>query len=220
MYRLKRFIRDHERIMLFLSSIYRISGRNYIIGRRGLKIMRGGVFASKVKILNRGNNNVIQIDKGCRMSNCCIRIFGNGNRIHISHDCVCKEMDIWISDGSVLTVGHNTHFAGKIHLACIEGKTISIGERCLFSNGITFRTGDSHVITDAEDNRINFGRDITIGDHVWIGHQVTVLKGATIGSDSIVGTGSLLTNKTFPGNVLLGGSPAKILKENVNWRPK
>lgn len=220
MYKIKRFIRDNETLMIILATIYRVFCGNWIWGRRGLNLKWTGVFAKNVKIYNHGRNNLVEFGKGCRMYDCKIQIFGDGNRVTIDHDCVCKGMDIWISEGSVLKVGHNSHFTGDVHLACLEGKTISIGKRCLFSDDITFRTGDSHVITDLEDNRINYGRDITVGDHVWIGQQVIVLKGANVGKDCIIGTGSLVTKGGYPANVVLAGSPAKVVKEKVNWRPE
>ena len=219
-YKVKRFIRDNEKLMVFLATIYRAFGGNRIRGHCGVKLQWRGVFAKRMKIICQGKDNIGEFGEGCRMSDCTIRIFGNGNRVKIDHDCVCKNLDVWISDGANLRVGHNTHFAGDIHLACIEGKTISIGKRCLFSNGITFRTGDSHVITDLEDNRINFGKDIVVGDHVWVGHQAVLLKGANIGSDSIVGTRSLVTKGNYPEHVVLGGSPAKVIRTDVSWRPE
>lgn len=219
-YKIKRFIRDHEKIMILLAAIYRFFCGNRVHGNSGVSVLWTGVFAQKVKIYNHGKNNVVEFGKGCRMYDCKIQIFGDGNRIYIDHDCVCKNMDIWISDGSVLNVGHNSHFTGAIHLACLEGKTISIGRKCLFSNDITFRTGDSHVITDLVDNRINYGRDIIIGDHVWVGQQVVILKGANVGADTIVGTRSLVTNGEYPANVVLAGAPAKVVKEKVTWRPE
>lgn len=220
MYKIKRFIRDNENIMIMMSAICRLLCGNWIVGRSGLQLKWSGVFAQNIKIYNHGKNNVVEFGKGCRMHNCKIQIFGDGNRILIDHDCVCKEMDIWISDGSVLTVGHNSHFTGNIHLACLEGKTITIGKKCLFSNDITFRTGDSHVITDLADNRINYGRDITIGDHVWVGQQVVILKGTHIADDTVVGTRSLVTKGDYPANVVLAGSPAIVVKEKVTWRPE
>lgn len=220
MYKIKRFIRDHEGLMNLLAGIYRLFCGNWISGRGGLHLLWTGVFSKNIKIYNHGKNNVVEFGKGCRMYDCKIQIFGDGNRVFVDHDSVCKGMDIWISNGSVLRVGNNTHFTGNIHLACLEGKTITIGKRCLFSNDITFRTGDSHVITDPDNNRINYGRDITIGDHVWVGQQVIILKGANVGNDSIVGTRSLVTKGDYPANTILAGSPAKVIKENVSWRPE
>ena len=220
MYKIKRFIRDHEKLMILLAAIYRVFCGNWISGCSGVRVLWSGVFAKNIKIYNHGKNNIVEFGKGCRMYDCKIQIFGDGNRIHIDRDCVCKNMDIWISEGSALNVGHNSHFTGNIHLACLEGKTISIGKECLFSNDITFRTGDSHVITDLENNRINYGRDITVGDHVWVGQQVVILKGAHIGADTIVGTRSLVTKGEYPANIVLAGAPAMAVKEKVTWRPE
>lgn len=220
MYKIKRFIRDNETLMVVLASIYRVFCGNWIWGRRGLDLKWTGVFAKQVKLYNYGHNNLVQFGKGCRVYGCKIQLLGDGNQVIIDHDCVFEGLDIIVSDGATLRIGHNSHLNRQTHIACIEGKTVTIGNRCLFSNDIVFRTGDSHVITDLEDNRINYGRDIVIGDHVWLGHRVTVLKGANVGSDTIIGTGSLVTKGDYPDNVVLGGSPAKVLKEQVNWRPE
>lgn len=64
MYRIKRFIRDNESLLMLLSMIYRLFGFNYIKGRNGLKIRVTGVFSRKVKIINHGNNNVVAVGKG------------------------------------------------------------------------------------------------------------------------------------------------------------
>lgn len=135
----------------------------------------------------------------------------------IDRDCMLKELDLWVSDGGNTEIGHNTYITGKTHIACIEGKKVTIGERCLFSNDITFRTGDSHSILDMSGERVNLAADLTIGDHVWIGQQVVVLKGADVGTDSIVGTRALVTGKAFKGNTVIGGSPAKVIRSGVTW---
>lgn len=216
-YKIKRFIRDNETLMIFLSSIYRLLLLNSIIGRKNINISWEGVFAKRCKIINHGKNNTINIGKGCRLKNCRIQIFGDNNIININRDCVGNDIDLWISDGSCVHIGHNTHFTGKIHIACIEGRTISIGDCCLFSNDITFRTGDSHSVINNLGKRINLSADIRIGNHVWIGQKVIVLKGSEIGSDSIVGTGTIVTGKRFENNVILAGTPAKVIKTDVSW---
>ena len=180
----------------------------------------GGVFARHTHVKNNGKNNRLILEEGCRIYDSQIQFWGENNIVKIEHDCVLKNVDMWISDGGVVEIGHNTHFSGKTHIACIEGKKVHIGKRCLFSDTITFRTGDSHSILDSEGERINKAKDIIIGDHVWIGQQVIILKGSTVGADSIVGTGSLLTGKTYNSNSVIAGSPAKIVKRCVSWDPR
>ena len=87
----------------------------------------------------------------------------------------------------------------------------------MFSSAIVVRTGDSHSILDKDGNRINPSKSVRIGDHVWIGNQVTILKGVIIQKDSIVGSGSLVTKKFFDTNIIIGGSPAKVIKESISW---
>lgn len=177
----------------------------------------GGVFAKHTCIKNDGKNNRLIIGEGCRISNSQIKFIGENNTVNIEHDCVLRDVSIWVSGGGLVRIGHNTHFTGQTHIACIEGKTVEIGERCLFSDLITFRTGDSHSILDKKGTRINQARDIYIGDHVWVGQQVTVLKGVVVGNESIIGTGSLLTGKEFESNSIIAGLLAQIIKQQVTW---
>jgi maltose O-acetyltransferase len=59
---------------------------------------------------------------------------------------------------------------------------------------------------------LEFARPITIGDNTWLGGNVTVLPGVTIGSNSVVGAGAVVT-KDVPDNVIVVGTPAKVLRE-------
>lgn len=217
MYRLKKYIREHETIMYMLSWLYRIFGLNCIKGRKGLKLQWTGTFCRHFKIVNHGKNNEVTIGKGCRFSECSIEIYGNNNSVVIENDCAGHGLEIWSSEGSQVHIKEHSHFAGKSHLAATEGKKISIGERCLFASEIVFRTGDSHSVLDLQGNRLNFAKDILIGNHVWIGQYVTVLKGTIVGNDCIVGTNSLLTGKMYDRNCVIAGNPAKVIKRDMTW---
>lgn len=59
-------------------------------------------------------------------------------------------------------------------------------------------------------------KPISIGDHVWIGLNATILKGVTIGEGSVIAAGSVVV-KDVPAHTLVGGIPAKVLKENIEW---
>jgi acetyltransferase-like isoleucine patch superfamily enzyme len=76
---------------------------------------------------------------------------------------------------------------------------------------------DMHPIFDrASGQRLNPAQDIEIGDHVWLGTRVLVLKGARIGDGAIVGAGSIVSGTIAP-NTLSLGSPARVIREDVVW---
>jgi acetyltransferase-like isoleucine patch superfamily enzyme len=57
---------------------------------------------------------------------------------------------------------------------------------------------------------------IHIGNHVWIGMNVTILKGVQIGDGAIIAAGAVVT-RNIPARCLAGGVPARVLKENITW---
>lgn len=89
----------------------------------------------------------------------------------------------------------------------------------MISSYVQVRTGDSHSILDMHGNRINHAESVKIGDHVWLGEGCKVLKGVTLGNHVVVSTGAIVT-KSFGDNLLIGGVPAKILKDNITWDSK
>ena len=89
---------------------------------------------------------------------------------------------------------------------------------CLFSFGVWFRTADPHLIYDAESHqRINFSKDIIVGDHVWIGQNALILKGTQIGSGSIIGAGSVAANKILQSNASFAGNPVRMIRNHIFW---
>lgn len=76
------------------------------------------------------------------------------------------------------------------------------------------RDSDNH---DILRNGYVKSKPIKIGNHVWIGLRAIILKGVTIGNDSIIGAGAVVT-KDVPPNCLVVGTPAKIIRRNINWK--
>lgn len=111
----------------------------------------------------------------------------------------------------------NTKICGSTQLAAMEGTCIKIGKDCLFSSDVELRTGDSHAVKNLQNERINKSKNIMIGDYVWIGHKVIVLKGVQIENNTIVGIGSVVTKSPKKEYVAIAGNPAKIVKEKVTW---
>jgi hypothetical protein len=87
----------------------------------------------------------------------------------------------------------------------------------LFSTDIHMDVSDMHPIYDGDTcERINPARSIQIGDHVWLGRGAMVLKGARIGSGSVIAAGAMVVGEV-PANVIALGSPARVVREHILW---
>ena len=175
----------------------------------------------KCNINNSGTGNSIFIESGSVLRNCTFNIFGNSNRIRIGANVIAINAVFYIEDNNnEIKVGDNTNICGNTEFACMEGTKIHVGKECLFSSGIHIRTGDSHSVVDFEGKRINPSKDINIGDHVWIGQRVTILKGVTVPEDCIIGIDSVVTKKFDEKHIAIAGNPAKTIKHSISWDNK
>lgn len=213
---------NNKKITVLIASIYntiyrstrKIRGRGNIIDYRGN-------FLKNCNIVINGHNNTIKMNK-CGMNsliNCSIHIYGNNNTIYLGELNTFNKADLWIEDdGNSILFGDKNKIRGFTHVACIEGCKVVFGNGSLFSTNVIFRTGDSHSILDKNtDKRINPSKSINIGDRVWFGNNTTILKGTKISNDSIVATGTIVTKSFLETNIIIGGLPSKILKENIKW---
>lgn len=124
------------------------------------------------------------------------------------------DCEIWVYPNAQLHVSGGYINAGT-QVRCME--RISIGDGCAIGREVLIMDFDAHEITyeDGRKNRVT--SPVTIGNHVWIGARATILKGVTIGDNAIIGAGSVVT-KDVPPNTVVAGNPAKVIRENIQWR--
>lgn len=208
-----RLLRDRKDVTS-LTPKKRIRGKNNVIKFKNSAILNNCTFDIE------GNHNTIEINHSTVLNNVTFYIRGNKNKIKIDDNVkFYRGGELWIEDyhGSVI-IGKHTTFENA-HIAVTEPYSkISIGEDCMFAYGIDLRTGDSHSILDRHSRkRINYAQNIIIGDHVWVASHVSILKGVSIGSNCVVATRSVVTKNFAQDHILIGGSPAKILKVGIDW---
>lgn len=161
------------------------------------------------KIVIQGNNNVLKIGAATTLKNGIIEMRNHNSNIEIGEACV-------LSGEFRLFIGSETTMQ-SVKITLHEAGVISIGEDCMFSGDIRMDVSDMHSILDiATMKRINPPEDIKIGDHVWVGQGVYILKGVTIASHSIIGAKALVT-KDIPAHSIAVGIPAKVIKTGVTW---
>ena len=172
------------------------------------------IVGKKSKILGKGSiiiknpSKKIIIDKKSK-----ITIYGSlivDGRIHIG-----KSSGIYIDENGILRIGDNVRINSNLSLNCY--KEIGIGSNSLISWNCTILDCDFHKIYDSEDNIINSNQSIYIGDKVWVGNNVTILKGVKVHNNCIIGAGSVVSNSTNEENCIYAGVPIKKIRTKIKW---
>lgn len=113
---------------------------------------------------------------------------------------------------SRISIGKNCQICNRF-TAVSEGEGIEIGDNVLVGSSVTVLDSDFHEIDPSRriDGNPKTGK-VVIGDNAWIGDRVMILKGSTIGKNSVVAAGSVVSGE-FPANVVIGGVPARVIRE-------
>lgn len=119
--------------------------------------------------------------------------------------------DIRVFDNAKLELGSG-YFNGFVQVICAKG--VKIGNDVAIARDVIIRDTDAHDIL--EENHVK-EKPVEIGNHVWIGTRAMIMKGVTIGDGAIIGAGAIVT-KDVPANSIAVGVPARIIKNNVEWK--
>ncbi len=190
--------------------------------RIGISVTKGSVvkFVSS-KIYNtwflvNGKNNEIT-STNAFIENCQISINGEDNKIIINEGVKLRRAVINLrGSGCKIIIGEKTTF-GQVRIVNVGvNNDIIFGEGCLFADNIEIWASDTHSIYDKDGNFINPEKPIYIGNKVWVGSYVKILKGVTIGDNAIIGMNSMVT-KDIEKGTLCAGNPIRVLKTDVSW---
>ena len=166
-----------------------------------------------------GSNNKCNIDLGSKIENLYIKIKGKNNSLFIKKNCkiLSGKINI-IGDDLHFLIGNNTTIREFDSVLVGKKKSISIGNDCMLGSNIKIWNGELHPIYSlTSKKRLNNAKSIEIGDHVWIGSDVVILKGSNISEGSVVGVRSLVKGKVEK-NVVVAGSPAQKIRDNIKWK--
>ncbi|SFG22626.1 acyltransferase [Streptococcus equinus] len=160
-------------------------------------------------------------------------IFGKQGSFHISP----KKSIVVINKGGKLILGSNILFSSGINLIVESNAKMTIGDNtsfnrnvsifskylveigldCLFGWGVSIRDNDGHFI-DYPGKKTKNNNFVRIGDHCWIAAECLLMKGTFLAQNSVVGTWSLVNKAFYDENILVVGSPAKMIKSNITWK--
>lgn len=178
---------------------------------------------ANLEVIFKGTNNCLEIYEPFEITKRLTIFFGSsGSKIKFGKNCKIRILGISVGLNCKIEFSEGLTSANTVIVANrSKDTTIKVGKNCMFSTSVHIRCTDSHVIYDKNTNEVlNYDKDVEIGDNVWLGHGATILKGAFIPSNCVVGACSLVNKSFDKQNCILAGNPAKIIRENICWDRK
>jgi acetyltransferase-like isoleucine patch superfamily enzyme len=154
---------------------------------------------------------------------------GNGLELQVGrHGRVDFGRFVWIGEGTkirchegLVEIGAKTVMGQECTISAY--KRVRIGEQCVIADRAMFIDFDHGVVEVERPIRRQgiYTREVEVGSNVWIGYGACILRGVSVGDNSIVGTNSVVT-KDVPANAVVAGVPARIVRmrdapEQLKW---
>jgi acetyltransferase-like isoleucine patch superfamily enzyme len=122
---------------------------------------------------------------------------------------------IWAINANVV-IRNGTVINGPTDIVSKAG--VEIGANCQIAKNTTIMDCDMHKHALAGEKPMDTPKEVIIKDRCWIGHNVTILKGVTVGEGSIIGAHSVVT-EDVEDRTMVAGVPARKIRENIIWEP-
>jgi len=137
-------------------------------------------------------------------------------RLEILHQLVGQlGKDPAIEQPFYCDYGHNIeigdYFYSNVHLVILDCAKVRFGDHVFIGPNCGFYTAGHPLDKERRNEGLEFALPITVGSNVWFGAQVAVLPGVTIGDDSVIGAGSVVS-KDIPAGVLALGNPCRVIR--------
>lgn len=111
--------------------------------------------------------------------------------------------------------GHHVHFGNNVYanfnLTCVDDTHIYVGDDVMFGPNVTLATAGHPILPELRRQGLQYNMPIHIGSGCWLGAGVIVMPGVTIGENTVIGAGSVVT-KDIPAGVVAVGNPCKVLR--------
>ncbi|MCI8441008.1 MAG: sugar O-acetyltransferase [Provencibacterium sp.] len=138
-------------------------------------------------------------------------------------EALLKEMFAEIGEGCYIEPplhsnfgGRHLHFGNHVYanfnLTCVDDTHIYVGDYTMFGPNVTIATAGHPILPELREKLYQYNMPVHIGRNCWIGAGVIILPGITIGDNTVVGAGSVVT-KDLPDNVVAVGNPCRVLRE-------
>ena len=112
--------------------------------------------------------------------------------------------------GYNIEIGEN--FYSNHNLTILDGNKVKFGNNVFIGPNCSFYTAEHPIDAETRNKGLEYAKPINVGNNVWFGGNVVVLPGVTIGNNTIIGAGSVVT-KNIPDNCIAVGNPCKVIKQ-------
>lgn len=123
---------------------------------------------------------------------------------------------LWLQPPFYCDYGTNIFMGDKVffnfNCVVLDVATVRIGSRTMFGPNVQIYTATHPINHLVRASGLEYGKPIVIGEDVWIGGNVVICPGVTIGNRSIIGAGSVVT-KNIPDDVIAAGNPCRIIRK-------
>lgn len=130
----------------------------------------------------------------------------------VGKNCVI-EQPLFCTYGYNTTVGDN--FFLNVNCKLMDSGKITIGNNVFIAPNVSIVTEEHSMNVEERIAGLEYAHPVNIGDNVWICTGTVILPGVTIGANSVIGAGSIVT-KDIPANSLAVGNPCKVIRELIN----
>lgn len=111
--------------------------------------------------------------------------------------------------GTNIITGEGVFF--NFNCVVLDVMEVNIGSKTMFGPNVQIYTAIHPLDYKIRNTGLEYAKPITIGENVWVGGSVVICPGITIGDNSIIGAGSVVT-KSIPANVIAAGNPCKVIR--------
>ncbi len=162
--------------------------------------------------------NLIKFEKNLSISDNCHIDALSKEGITLGHNVSIQKRVVIECSGSLrflgkgLKIGNNVGIGSNSFLGCAGG--IEIDDDTIIGNYVSFHSENHNFNRNDIPIRLQGvnHKGIKIGKNCWIGAKVTILDGTVLGDGCIVAAGAVLNGKSYPSNKIVGGVPAKVIK--------
>ena len=130
-------------------------------------------------------------------------LFGKSDHAFVNPPFYCDY-------GKHIEVGKN--FFANYNCTLIDVAKIQIGDNCMLAPNVAIYTAGHPVHPVSRNSAYEYGKEVTIGDNVWVGGNTVICPGVHIGSNTVIGAGSVVT-KDVPDWCVAAGNPCKVIRK-------